>query len=83
MADPHTHKQCPDSADAQLSEAVLWIIDTLAQELDAGGAMDRRGLVQALRRKAGYEQADSLYPDGREKLQAELVARLAGRLARV
>lgn len=76
---PMAHEISQESA---LSRAALWIIDALALELAAEPAKDRKALVEALRRRAGYEQADALWPDAHEALQAELVARLAGRLAR-
>lgn len=64
-----------------LSRAALWIVDALALELADDPAMDRQALVRALHNRAGYAQADALWPDAQEALQAGLFARLAGRLA--
>lgn len=68
--------------DDVMNRAALWIIDALADELAADRTQDRAALVQALLRRAGYEQADCLVPGDAETVRAALVARLAGRLAR-
>lgn len=69
-----------NSQDDTLSREALWVIEALAQELADNAKADRRALVEGLRRKAGYEQADSLWPDRNDALRAKLVARLAERL---
>lgn len=63
-------------------QAALWIVDALAEELANNSTLDRKALVQTLVRRAGYEQADWLMPGEAGQVRAELVARLAGRLAR-
>lgn len=68
--------------DDEMNRAALWIVDALADELAADGTRDRGALIQALVRRAGYEQADCLVPGEAETVRAALVARLAGRLAR-
>lgn len=65
-----------------VSRAAVWIIDMLAAELSGDSRLDRPALIAALQRMAGYEQADSLFVKEHEALRSELVARLAGRLAR-
>jgi hypothetical protein len=70
------------SRDDAMTQAALWIVDVLAEELARDADCDRAALVEALMRRAGYEQADSLIPGDGEKLRAALVARVAGRLAR-
>lgn len=65
-----------------MSQAALWIVDALADELASNAGHDRAALMQALVRRAGYEQADSLMPKSAQQLSAAWVARLAGRLAR-
>lgn len=67
--------------DDVMNRAALWIVDALAEELARNMTQDRRMLVQALLRRAGYEQADNLAPGDAEAVRAALVARLAGRLA--
>jgi hypothetical protein len=67
--------------DDVMNRAALWIVDALAEELARDMTQDRRMLVQALLRRAGYEQADNLVPGDAEAVRAALVARLAGRLA--
>lgn len=67
---------------ANSAQAVMWIIDALANELAEDDTLDRGALIGRLMHKAGYEQADALWPDGVKARRAELVARLAGRLAR-
>jgi hypothetical protein len=62
--------------------AAMGIIDTLARTLAQNEQVDRAVLVQALQRSAGYAQADAMWPDDVESFRAELVARLAERLAR-
>ncbi len=65
-----------------MTQAALWIVDVLAQELPRDSGKSRSELVEVLLRHAGYEQADNLLPASTEQLRAELVARVAGRLAR-
>ncbi len=65
-----------------MTQAALWIVDALAQELARDAGKNRTQLIEALVRRAGYEQADSLVPGDAELCRAALVARLAGRLAR-
>lgn len=68
--------------DHAMTQAALWIVDVLAQELARDFGKNCTELVDVLLRQAGYEQADSLLPDNAEQVRAALVARLAGRLAR-
>jgi hypothetical protein len=68
--------------DHAMTQAALWIVDVLAQELPRDSGKSRSELVEVLLRHAGYEQADNLLPASTEQLRAELVARVAGRLAR-
>ena len=67
---------------ANSAQAAIWIIDALANELAEDETLDRSALIGKLMQNAGYEQADALWPDSVEARRAELVARLAGRLAR-
>lgn len=65
-----------------VARAAMSIIDALAQELADDPQIDRAALVAALRRRMGYEQADSAWPDEHRTLDIALVGRLAERLAR-
>ena len=77
------HDETLDRAqDHAMTQAALWIVDVLAQELARDSEKSRTELVEVLLRHAGYEQADNLLPGSTEQLRAELVARVAGRLAR-
>lgn len=71
-----------DAREVKVTRAAQWVVDALAFELAAEPGLDREALVTALARRAGYAQADSLWPDAQEELQAGLVARLADRLVR-
>lgn len=65
-----------------MSQAPLWIVDALADELAKDATQDRGSLLRGLVQRAGYEQADNLLAQDSDQVRAALVSRLVGRLAR-